>query len=1479
MLRNWTGPQANTSDETTGIPVVRIVAERSPASMVELPLIMASPLLSQSGGNWLLLRVALFALTLIANLSAADGDPITTGEKERGYRARTILAKPRADLGAVERTEAAEAIKLLRSHPRLGGIRVLETDGSDDVKAVIQRLAASGLYDYVEPDYIRTLHVTPNDAQFAAEQWSLQNTGQAGGTPGADIKATAAWDIQREAPDVVVAIMDTGLFYSHEDIIGNLWFNPAEKNGRTGIDEDGNGYLDDAFGINATVAKTAVEAGDPFDTDGHGSHVAGIIGATGNNGKGIAGIAWKTQLMPLKFIGRNGGAVSAAIACLDYAIAKKANIINGSYGSTGFSQAEFDAIKRARDAGIIFVAAAGNDSQEISDLPEYPAAYALDNIVAVASTTRQDQLASYSTFGSGLVELAAPGSSILSLGISSTNAYATKSGTSMATPHVTGALALLKQKFPNDNYRALINRLLNSVDVLPALNNRVHTNGRLNLLRALTSTDTRPFNDDFARRATISGEFNTVRGSNQFATRETAEPDHGVASSNGSLWWTWTAPADSSKVTISTAGSGIDTVLAIYTAAGGAAPTLANLQRVAFNDDVSAGTTTSSATFNTTPGTTYQIAIAGKGSAEGLITFALQSIAINDEFAQARVLSGPSIVVAGNNTGATIETGEPKPRSAAGRPIGTDRSLWYKWTAPGTHAYQISAYEISTDPVVTLYTGTTLANLVEVAFDDNGGPAFDSLVRFNAIANVTYYIKVDTSFGNGGRFTLSLADAAWQYVTDSPIYATPALAPDGTLYFADDDGFIHAVNPTGTRRWRSSAVAGYVDGGSVAVGADGTVYAGDDLGFLYALNPANGTLKWKFETGDFIWAAPAIAADGTLYVKSDDGKIYALDADGKLKWQFAVPGDTYTSPTVAADGTVYIVSGDNAALHALNPDGTQKWRAPLGATAYASPALGTDGTIYLGNYDGRFFAFRADGTERWHFDTGSPLSGSAVLDARGYVYFGSYDHKLYALDAATGAKRWDYATGDLIRSTTPLLADDGTIYIGGDDGFIHALNGDGTLRRTYATAQPILSAPLISAGRLIVGSTDGKLYAFDTGNNLARGPWPMHRHNLRRLARATDLPGIPSISTQPVAPAGATAGSSVSIPSLAAITGGGAVTYQWYFNDVVIAGATGAALTLPSVQGSNSGTYRVLAIGPGGSVISTATTLSVAATIGDTARLINLAVRTNAGSGDRVLFVGFVVGGAGTSGNKPLLFRGVGPTLSVFGVTGVLADPKLQIFSGTTLLLENDDWGGNAQVTALTPQVGAFALSPVTSKDAALAPTLAAGSYTAQVSGVGTATGVVLAEIYDATAASALTAATPRLINVSARAQVGTGANILIAGFVVGGAGTKTVLVRAIGPTLGVFGVPGVLADPKLDLYQNGLATPIASNDNWGASTNAGQIVTASANVGAFALALESKDAVLLLTLPPGSYTAQISGVGSAAVNTGAALVEVYEVP
>lgn len=265
-------------------------------------------------------------------------------------------------------------------------------------------------------------------------------------------------------------------------------------------------------------------------------------------------------------------------------------------------------------------------------------------------------------------------------------------------------------------------------------------------------------------------------------------------------------------------------------------------------------------------------------------------------------------------------------------------------------------------------------------------------------------------------------------------------------------------------------------------------------------------------------------------------------------------------------------------------------------------------------------------------------------------------------------------------------------------------------------------------------------------------------------------------------------------------------------------------------------------------------------------------MRSGAGTGSDTLIVGCVVG---QGDPLPLLLRGIGPTLAGFGVGGALADPVLTVVdANNATVATNDNWsaGTNSnQTVAITARVGAFTLAN-NALDAALVANLTPGSYSALVTGKGTATGIALMEAYDA----ATTTTAARLVNLSARTQVGTGAAILIAGFSITGDAPKQVLIRAVGPSLAPFGVTGVLADPQLALFRQGSATAIQQNDNWLAAPNVAQIGLVGAQVGAFALPANSRDAALLVTLEPGAYTAQVSGVGNTA---GVALVEIYEVP
>ena len=320
-----------------------------------------------------------------------------------------------------------------------------------------------------------------------------------------------------------------------------------------------------------------------------------------------------------------------------------------------------------------------------------------------------------------------------------------------------------------------------------------------------------------------------------------------------------------------------------------------------------------------------------------------------------------------------------------------------------------------------------------------------------------------------------------------------------------------------------------------------------------------------------------------------------------------------------------------------------------------------------------------------------------------------------------------------------------------------------------------------------------------------------------------------------------------------------------------IAGATWSQV--PS--GTSADLAGGIAIGSSVYFVGTDETIVQVSTPSDS-RLINLSCRTQVGSGANALITGFVLAGGSPNGATPILIRGSGPALSAFDVQGALPDPDLGLFgvsSGSTLLASNSGWGGSPAVVSTAAAVGAFAWTDPSSHDDALLDVLPAGPYTANVTGQSGDTGIALAEIYDATPTGTSTPGSPRLGNLSARAQVGTGSAVLIAGFVVGGTRSMQVLIRASGPALVPFGVSGTLSDPRLQVFAGSNFPALASNTGWSGDPG---IASAAAWVGAFPWNAASADSALLLTLAPGAYTAQVTGASG---DGGVALIEVYAVP
>jgi subtilisin family serine protease len=382
----------------------------------------------------------------------------------------------------------------------VNGLAVIEDEDGLDAEAVAEEYRHLPNVEYAEPSYEIKLEPeignvshydssaqlagrlagnAPNDPMFA-QQWALNNAGQGGGASGADVSALKAWEKTKGSDKIVVAVLDSGVDYTHSDLINNIWVRPPDMAAYT--DEE-LGEFDDVHGF------SAVDGDDPMDQNGHGTHCAGIIGAEGDNDEGIAGINWKVQIMPLKFMSANGSGTTAdAIKAINYVIERKragvnVRVISASWGSTMKSKALEDAIRKAGDEGILFVAASGNSSADSDKSPHYPAGYDLPNVISVGALNRNDELASFSNYGAKSVHVAAPGAEILSTWLK--GSYEEHSGTSMATPLVAGEAALILSVNPNLSVKELRERIFKSVDKLDSLDGKVATGGRINAAKAV----------------------------------------------------------------------------------------------------------------------------------------------------------------------------------------------------------------------------------------------------------------------------------------------------------------------------------------------------------------------------------------------------------------------------------------------------------------------------------------------------------------------------------------------------------------------------------------------------------------------------------------------------------------------------------------------------------------------------------------------------------------------------------------------------------------------------------------------------------------------------------------------------------------------------------------------------------------------------------------------------------------------------------
>ncbi len=443
--------------------------------------------------------------SLLSTSAVPAVDPIDAGYVPVTWAGQETFAKPGqfvarfADVGGTPAQQLAQVNQRLAGEPgyraaeHLGdnGLVLLTTPREQTHADVNAALRAVPGFARVEPDFMLSIDATPNDASYGS-LWGLHNTGQSGGRADVDIDAPEAWELSTGTASLVTAVIDTGVLHGHPDLAANMWTNPGEAPG-DGIDNDGNGYADDVFGYDFINNDP-----DPYDDHGHGTHVAGTIAAAGNNGVGVAGVNWTGKIMALKFLGAAGhGESSDAIRAINYATKMKAQygvdvrVTNNSWGGDAWSQEMENAIRASGDAGMLFVAAAGNggedgigdDNDDPAGAGHYPSNYNLDNVISVAATDRGDNRAGFSNFGATTVDLAAPGVSVLSTYKS--DGYANLSGTSMAAPHVAGVAALAFSYSPGATAAEVKAAILGGAEPIPAMSGRSVTGGRLNARRAL----------------------------------------------------------------------------------------------------------------------------------------------------------------------------------------------------------------------------------------------------------------------------------------------------------------------------------------------------------------------------------------------------------------------------------------------------------------------------------------------------------------------------------------------------------------------------------------------------------------------------------------------------------------------------------------------------------------------------------------------------------------------------------------------------------------------------------------------------------------------------------------------------------------------------------------------------------------------------------------------------------------------------------
>ncbi len=1272
--------------------------------------------------------------------------PRAGADAERPAVAREIMAPDSIVVGVPAGSTIGELAGRLRAAgfetraPRAGDAVVvvqLPEATLDAVPDALRALAAALPDVTAEPNFLLfPFQATPSD-YHAAEMWGLEN-----------IEAPAAWTVSTGSASVVVAVIDTGIDLTHPDLASNIWINTAEIAGN-GVDDDGNGFIDDVSGWNFAEGNASAA-----DADDHGTHVSGIIGAIGANGLGIAGINWSARLIPLR-VGNRTFESANTLNALRYVNTMKERgvnlvAVNASFGGGSFSALFRDELIRARDNGVLFIAAAGNEGADNDVTPVYPANYDVGNVISVASMRPGNELSSFSNHG-GAVDLAAPGTSIRSTVRG--GGYEFFNGTSMAAPHVTGAAALIAAASPGIAAGAIRERILGSVDAVPALANLVATGGKLNLRRAVAPSLVPPVISITAPSVPLV--LMDRAGVPLELTAALAE-ENGVSASASIAWETIEGPApaafaDAGRLSttvwfpqpgryairvVATAGAFArsDELVVAIGAPGIAAPADGLVAWWSFND------TGGTARDSSGSGRAGTFAGGGPERVPGIDRGGVRFDGVNGRIAfSAPTLSRLSIAAWINpaaDGGASIFPrvaqmqsgllflGQDRQASADdgnvntlkfARDTGSDSRVWFAPRgSPGARAWShVAAIFDATEgesatpqlylegePLVvgtqsSAPTAPAVSPTVGYIGDrgDGGRPwngALDEVRVYNrALTRAEIAVLAqgpELQSLLGARLSADLSSGSPAVPVAFSGGGEPPIAFSGVTWSALEGGASAA--PTGPLEATVSFSSGGARTLRLDAVANGRAHVVRTLPMRVNTTPVNALARYAGSTSE--------------------GGVFALEigAGGEGAFIGGVPGGIFQrSFAVSPFGTFAFEARDGSFVSGqIGPDGTVVGTLGSGATfagvakasPWADPALDGvyEGWILRGS--ARVFAIVSGGRITLAIEEpGEGRSGSGEVDTDGVFAFSGSSGAAFAGGIAGGRIELDFAVpGAAAREAVMLRAD-----------------------RTPVARLANLST------RGQAGAGDGAMIA----GFVVRGAEP-----LPVLARGAG-PGLVDFDVSGV----------LEQPRLALVNSGGAILGRnsgWDAGpgaDALAAAfaRTGAfdfapgsrdAALLADVAG---GSYTALITPVDGVAGNTLAEVYDARESASATTLVNLSARARVGQGDAVAIGGFVI-----EGRDPalVLVRAAGPSLGPLSVPGFLPLTELIVREGETLVARSEAWSeGSARrlLEEVSSAAGAFAFADG-SADAALLLYLPPGAYTAEARGREGFTGIALVEIY-----------------------------------------------------------------------------------------------------------------------------------------------------